>query len=290
MIIDPKDTATGKLHGFMLSAIAPRPIAFASTIDADGIPNLAPFSFFNAFGSNPPTLIFSPARRVRDNTPKHTLDNVRAVPEVVINVVNYNLVQQMNLASCEYGKGVSEFVKAGLTPVASSLIKPFRIKESPVQFECKVKQVIETGQEGGAGNLIICEIVLMHIDDAVLGADGRIDYTKIDLVARMGGDLYCRANGDAVFIVPKPNEKTGIGIDQLPIKIKNSTVLSGNDLGILGNFEAIPIMETSHLPAAYLHLKNHYSGDDLQQQVHLLAQALIANGNAIAAWQVLLQD
>ncbi len=290
MIIDPKDTATGKLHGFMLSAIAPRPIAFASTISADGIPNLAPFSFFNAFGSNPPTVIFSPARRVRDNTVKHTLENVREVPEVVINVVNYAIVQQMNLASCEYPKGVNEFEKAGLTPVASTLIKPLRIKESPVQFECKVKQIIETGQHGGAGNLIICEVVLMHIDDAVLGADGRIDPNKIDLVARMGGDLYSRASGAALFTVPKPNEKTGMGIDQLPEAIRTSRVLTGNDLGILGNFETIPTIDSSLLGTGYQHLISHYQNDDLKQQLHLLAHELIEKGNVAEAWQVLLAN
>ena len=227
----------------MLSAIAPRPIAFASTIDKDGTPNLSPYSFFNAFGSKPPTLIFSPARRVRDNTIKHTLENVYETMEVVINVVSYPMVQQVSLSSCEFPKGISEFEKAGFTPIASQLVKPFRVKESPVQFECKVKQVIETGTEGGAGNLIVCEILLMHVNEDVLDENGRIDQNKIDLVARCGYDWYCRASGPALFEVAKPNLKLGIGIDNIPDEIKHSEVLTGNDLGQLGNVEAVPNYE-----------------------------------------------
>jgi flavin reductase (DIM6/NTAB) family NADH-FMN oxidoreductase RutF len=276
MKINPNDVSTGKLHGYMLSAIAPRPIAFASTMDNEGNSNLAPFSFFNAFGSNPSTLIFSPARRVRDNTIKHTLENVHANKEVVINVVNYNMVQQMSLASCEYPKGISEFEKAGFTPLASEFVKPFRVAESPVQFECKVREVIETGQNGGAGNLVICEILLMHINDNVLDDELKIDAKKIDLVARMGGDLYCRANGNALFEVAKPNEKLGIGIDLLPLEIKNSAILSGNDLGMLGNVEAIPIFEKS----------NTYSNTSIEQK-HTLAKQLLAEKNVTEAWRIL---
>jgi len=224
----------------MLSAIAPRPIAFASTIDAKGNPNLAPFSFFNAFGSNPPVIVFSPARRVRDNSIKHTLENVNEIKEVVINVVNYAMVQQMSLASAEFPKGVNEFIKAGFTPIASELIRPFRVKESPVQMECKVLEVKETGTEGGAGNLIICEILLMHVDESVLTTDNKIDANKIDLVARMGGDLYCRASGSALFHVAKPAIIPGIGIDNLPSHIKNSNILTGNNLGQLGNVPSMP--------------------------------------------------
>lgn len=238
--IDPKEIKTGQFHAHMLSAVAPRPIAFASTIDKDGLPNLSPYSFFNAFGSKPPTLVFSPARRVRDNTIKHTLENIYETMEVVINVVSYSMVQQASLSSCEYPKGVSEFVKAGFTPIESKLVKPFRVKESPVQFECKVKQVIETGHEGGAGNLVICEILLMHINEEVMDEQGRIDQHKIDLVARCGYDWYCRASGAALFEVAKPNLKLGIGIDQIPPSILNSEVLSGNDLGQLANIEAFP--------------------------------------------------
>src|SRR6185369_4080841 len=238
--INPKEIKTSLFHSYMLSAIAPRPIAFASTIDKDGNPNLSPFSFFNAFGSHPPIVIFSPARRVRDNTTKHTLENVHEVKEVVINVVNYAMVQQASLASTEYPKGINEFVKAGFTPVESVMIKPFRVKESPVQMECKVLNVIETGQEGGAANLVVCEILLMHISESILTEDKKIDQQKIDLVARMGFDWYCRASGSALFEVPKPNIKIGIGIDQIPEKIRLSKVLTGNDLGKLGNVEMLP--------------------------------------------------
>ncbi len=204
MKIDPKSTPTAKLHGYLLGAIGPRPIAFASTIDEHGVPNLSPFSFFNVFSANPPIAIFSPARRGRDNTTKHTFENAKLNREVVINVVNYDLVEQMSLSSTEYGAGVDEFIKAGLTPVPSELIQPFRVKESPVQFECKVKEVVELGQEGGAGNLIICEIVMIHIDESILDDDGRIDQHKIDLVGRLGGNWYVRASGNALFEIAKP--------------------------------------------------------------------------------------
>lgn len=287
MIIDPKEVATAKLHGYMLSAIAPRPIAFASTIDAEGNMNLAPYSFFNAFGSNPATLVFSPARRVRDNTIKHTLENVRLNSEVVINVVDYKMVQQMSLASCEYPAGTSEFVKAGFTPVASEKVKPFRVAESPVQFECIVKDIIETGMEGGAGNLIICEIVLMHINDEVLGEDGRIDANKIDLVARMGGDWYCRASGDALFTIPKPNEKCGIGFDQLPAAVRNSRYLTGNDLGQLANATSIPEADSTKVESLVLSLSKQYSAETMEEHLHKLAHELLENNRVEDAWQVL---
>ena len=213
MKIFPSEIKTSQLHAYLLGAIAPRPICFASTIDEDGNMNLSPFSFFNVFGSKPPILVFSPARRVRNNTIKHTLENAIRTREVVINVVNYAIVQQMSLASCEYDKGVNEFEKAGLTPIASEMVKPFRVKESPVQLECKVLEVKATGEEGGAGNLVICEVVCMHINDAVLNEQLQIDPHKIDLVARMGGDFYCRASGNAVFEVAKPNLNLGVGVD-----------------------------------------------------------------------------
>lgn len=244
LTINPREIKTMELHSYMLSAIAPRPIAFASTIDEQGNCNLSPFSFFNAFGSNPPMLIFSPARRVRDNTIKHTLENVYQTKEVVINVVNYAMVHQQSLASTEYPRGVDEFIKAGFTKVKSELVKPFRVKESPVQMECKVQQVIETGQEGGAGNLILCEILLMHINEEILDADKKIDQHKIDLVARLGADWYCRASGKALFQVAKPLARVhGLGIDALPQLIKNSHFLSGNHLGQLANSETIPSQE-----------------------------------------------
>lgn len=240
MIIKPSEIKTAQFHAYLLGAIAPRPICFASTIDKNGVPNLSPFSFFNIFGSKPPIAIFSPARRVRDNTIKHTLENIYDTKEVVINVVNYAMVQQMSLSSCEFPKGVSEFEKAGFTPVPSELVKPFRVKESPAQLECKVLEVKETGQEGGAGNLIICEVVMMHLHDEVLNENQQIDPHKIDLVARMGGDYYCRASGAAVFEVAKPNLKLGMGFDALPDFIKQSHKLSGNHLGQLANCSSIP--------------------------------------------------
>ena len=238
--IKPEDIPTTKLHGYLLGAVAPRPIAFASTIDKDGNPNLSPFSFFNVFGSNPPVMIFSPARRVRGNTTKHTLQNIERVKEVVINVVNFDIVQQMSLSSSEYPKETNEFEKAGFTMLSSDEVKPFRVAESPVQFECKVTDVIYTGDEGGAGNLIICKVVKIHINENVLDANGMIDQHKIDLVARAGGSYYSRAR-DGFFEIPKPVSTLGIGVDQIPQAIKNSTVLTGNNLGMLGNLSLIHI-------------------------------------------------
>jgi flavin reductase (DIM6/NTAB) family NADH-FMN oxidoreductase RutF len=273
-----------------LGAISPRPICFASTIDIDGRPNLSPFSFFNVFGANPPTLIFSPARRVRDNTVKHTLENVYATKEVVINVVNYAMVQQASLSSCEYPVGVNEFEKAGFTPLASEKVQPFRVKESPVQMECIVKQIIETGQEGGAGNLVICEPVMLHINENILDAQGKIDPHKIDLVARMGGDYYCRASGDAVFEVAKPHIKLGIGVDALPLAIRNSNILTGNNLGQLGNVHELPFVDAAFYDD---HLKNiiqYYSvtPEEMDRELHHYAKKLLDEGKVTAAWQVLL--
>ena len=240
--IDPKEIPTAKLHGYLLGAVAPRPIAFASTIDADGNPNLSPFSFFNVFSANPPIMIFSPARRVRGNTTKHTLENAMETKEVVINVVNYDIVHQMSLSSTEYPKGVNEFDKAGFTMLKSDKVKPFRVAESPVQFECKVNEIIHLGDEGGAGNLIICEVVKLHINEAVLDEKGGIDQHKIDLVARAGGSYYSRAK-EGFFEISKPISTLGIGIDMIPVEIRNSIVLTGNDLGMLGNVEQLPIQQ-----------------------------------------------
>ncbi len=236
---EPKELSVQKLHGLLLSAVAPRPIAFASTIDAAGNPNLTPFSFFNVFSANPPILIFSPARRVSNNTTKHTLENAKQIKEVVINVVNYDIVQQMSLSSTEYPEAINEFDKAGLTMVKSDLVKPFRVGESPVQFECKVNEVIALGQEGGAGNLIICEVVKLHITEEVLNADETINQEALDLVARAGGSYYTRAN-KGFFEIPKPLRTLGIGVDALPESVKNSMILTGNDLGVLGNVEKLP--------------------------------------------------
>lgn len=292
MKIVPGEIKTGLLHSYLLGAISPRPICFASTIDEDGNPNLSPFSFFNVFGSKPPILIFSPARRVRDNTTKHTLENARRTGEVVINVVNYSIVQQMNLASCEYPDGVDEFVKSGLTPIASDMVKPFRVKESPAQLECRVKEIIETGNEGGAGNLIICEVVCMHVNDDVLDANGNIDPHKIDLVARMGANYYCRASGNAVFEVNKPNMELGIGVDKLPEHIRHSHILTGNDLGILGNSSAIPAANPSFTDSELNTLLRVHSSnrDSLIAAMHTYAHLLITAGETEKAWQVLLFD
>ena len=238
----PQEVSTGKLHGYLLSAVSPRPIAFASTVDDLGNVNLSPFSFFNVFSANPPILVFSPARRVRDNTTKHTLENILINKEVVINIVNYDMVQQMSLSSTEYPAGVNEFLKSGLTEVASDIVKPPRVQEAPVQFECKVNDVIALGNQGGAGNLIIAEVVKLHIKETILDADGKIDANKIDAVARMGGNWYNRSR-EGMFEVIKPIKTRGIGVDGLPISIKNSTILTGNDLGILGNSERIPTMD-----------------------------------------------
>jgi flavin reductase (DIM6/NTAB) family NADH-FMN oxidoreductase RutF len=238
--IDPKTLPIPQLHAYLMGAVGPRPIAFASTIDKEGRPNLAPFSFFNVFSSNPPVLIFSPNRSGRTGETKHTHDNVLEVPEVVINVVNYDMVQQMSLASSPYSKGTDEFIKSGFTKIPSITIKPFRVAESPVQLECKVTEVKELGKTGGAGNLIFSEVQMIHIKEEVLGATKNIDQQKIDLVARMGGNWYCRASGNALFELEKPITTLGIGVDALPAEIKNSKVLTGNHLGMLGNLEALP--------------------------------------------------
>jgi flavin reductase (DIM6/NTAB) family NADH-FMN oxidoreductase RutF len=290
MQIIPGQIKTAQLHNYLQGAIAPRPICFASTVDKDGRPNLSPFSFFNLFGSNPATLIFSPSRRVRDNTTKHTLENVLETMEVVINVVTYAMVQQASLASCEYPKGVNEFEKAGFTPQPSEKVKPFRVKESPVQFECIVREVLPQGQEGGAGNLVICEPVLIHINDAILNENGAIDPHKIDLVARMGGDYYCRASGAAVFEVAKPLTELGIGIDALPLAIRQSSILTGNNLGQLANVLQQPTVDPAFDDD---HLKNiiqYYSitPEEMEKELHRHAQRLLEQGRVQDAWQVLL--
>jgi len=249
LTIDPKEISVPKLHGYLQGAVAPRPIAFVSTVDGSGHVNLSPFSFFNMFSTKPPILVFSPSRRVRDNTTKHTLENVKEVPEAVINIVSYPMVEQASLASCEYPKGVNEFVKAGFKELPSARVKPPRVAESPASFECKVNQVISLGDEGGAGNLIVCEILLAHFKSEILDEQGHVDSRRLDAVARMGGDFYCRAHGDNIFTVPKPNTKLGIGFDQLPEAIKNSKILSGNDLGRLANIEKIPeVLKSSEQP------------------------------------------
>ncbi len=288
MEVLPQEISTKQLHAYLLGSVAPRPICFASTIDSEGNPNLSPFSFFNVFGSNPPVLIFSPARRVRDNTIKHTLENVIATGEVVVNMVSYDMVQQMSLSSCEYPRGTNEFIKSGFTPVPSDLVKPFRVKEAPVSIECKVMEVKPIGDGGGAANLIICEVVKMHIDDKILDAQQQIDPHKIDLVARMGMDFYCRASGNAVFEVPKPNLQLGVGFDQLPQHILHSSVLTGNDLGILANSSFIPERQAIN-DDARLEEISHLCDDAAKlTAMHQYAKELIAMQQVDKAWQVLL--
>ena len=240
MRIDPNEISNQEVFKILQGSIGPRPIAFASTVDKEGNVNLSPFSFYNVFGINPTTLIFSPARRGRDNTTKHTLDNVKEVAEVVLNAVSYNMVQQMSLSSTEYPKGVNEFEKAGFTPVDSVKVKPPRVKESPVQFECKVREIIETSGEPGSGNLVVCEILYIHVDEKILDKNGNIDPNKIDLVGRLGGNYYSRTNDYSNFTVVKPLSTLGIGVDSLPMEIRNSSVLTGNDLGRLGSAESVP--------------------------------------------------
>ncbi|WP_024768245.1 flavin reductase family protein [Aquimarina macrocephali] len=284
--IDPSEVTTGKLHGLILGAIGPRPIAFASTMDINGNANLSPFSFFNVFSANPPILIFSPARRVRDNTTKHTLENAKSTKEVVINIVNYDIVQQMSLSSTEYPEGVNEFEKSGLTMVPSEKVKAYRVGESPVQFECKVNQVVPMGDEGGAGNLIICEVVLMHINENVMDENNRIDQHKIDQVARMGGNWYSRANM-GMFEVPKPLSSIGIGVDALPEEVRSSTVFTGNDLGKLGNVEGMP---TKTEALEFVNNHNDIKGKIQEAnliEIHKFAKQYLDQDDIDTAWNIL---
>jgi flavin reductase (DIM6/NTAB) family NADH-FMN oxidoreductase RutF len=292
LTIQPKDLKVSEIHQYMLGSIAPRPIAFVSTIDQKGNVNLSPFSFFNAFGANPATLIFSPALRGRDGQTKNTLENVKEVAECVINVVNYKMVQQMSLASSEYPKGVNEFIKAGFTEMESQLVKPPRVKESPVQIECMVKEIISTGDKGGAGQLVVCEIVMMHIDNMILDESGKIDPFKIDQVARLGGNWYSRA-ASGLFTVPKPLTTLGIGVDQLPAAVRNSKILTGNDLGILGNTENLPLEEEINSYKQREDVKKFFDSlqddkENLTMAVHIAARKLIENSNVNEAWLLLL--
>ena len=285
--IDPKDVSSAKLQGYLQSAVGPRPIAFASTIDKNGVPNLSPFSFFNIFSANPPILIFSPARRVRDNTIKHTLINAEATREVVINVVNFDIVQQTSLSSSEYPDGVNEFVKAGFTAIPSETVKPYRVAQSPVQFECKVNEIISLGTQGGAGNLVICEILKMHISESVLDENGNIDPFKIDLVSRMGGNWYSRAN-QGLFEVAKPLTTLGIGVDQIPNFVKESSIFDGNDLGKLGNIEALPTTEEINIFVKQnFAVKGVLSSDDQLKQ-YKKAKEYLDQNDVDSAWKVLL--
>jgi flavin reductase (DIM6/NTAB) family NADH-FMN oxidoreductase RutF len=289
--LDPKELPQPKLHQYLLGAIGPRPIAFASTLDAEGRPNLAPYSFFNVFSSNPPILIFSPARRGRDNTTKHTLENALVTKECVINIVNYAMVEQMSLASTEYPEGVSEFTKTGLTPIASEVVKPFRVKEAPVQFECKINDVVALGTQGGAGNLVICEVVRIHVAEDILDEDGRISPIKIDQVARMGGHFYTRAN-QGLFQLPQPMTQVGIGFDSMPEDVRTSQVLTGNELAQLAGVESLPneteVNEYKLTELADLFMEYEGRAGELEQQLHHKAKALVTEKKIAEAWMTLL--
>jgi flavin reductase (DIM6/NTAB) family NADH-FMN oxidoreductase RutF len=290
MIIDLKELKPSEKQYYLQHVVAPRPICFASTIDKEGNVNLSPFSFFNLFSSNPPIVVFSPARRVRDNTTKHTLQNVLEVPEVVINIVTYDMVQQTSLASCEYPKGVSEFIKAGFTEESATIIKPPMVKESKVKMECKVIEVKPLGTEGGAGNLVICEVLRMHIDDSLFDNNQKLDQRKINHVARLGGDWYCVVNESNLFQVEKPNTQLGIGIDSLPAGIRNSNILSGNNLGQLANVHDMPVVDPAFDNYHLKQIIQYYSINpgEMEKELHLYAKQLLDEGNVNAAWQVLL--
>jgi flavin reductase (DIM6/NTAB) family NADH-FMN oxidoreductase RutF len=292
--IYPKDLSTQNLQALLQGAIAPRPIAFASTIDKEGNVNLSPFSFFNMFSANPPILVFSPSRRVRDNSTKHTLENVLEVPQVVIHLVGFDLVEQMSLASTEYPKGVNEFQKAGLNAVPSELVVPPRVKEAPVAFECQVNEVKSLGEEGGAGNLVICEVLKIHVSERILDENGVIDPLKLDPVARLGGNWYSKISPETLFQIPKPLTTLGIGVDQIPDSIRNSPVLTGNNLGRLGNVEELPSAEeilAFGQQEEVLEMKIRFQNDpdSLVDHLHRWAKEELEVGNVNTAWKILLQ-
>ena len=300
LTLNLKDIKPADVQNYLQHAIAPRPICFASTIDKAGQVNLSPFSFFNLFSSNPPVVIFSPARRVRDNTTKHTLQNVLEVPEVVINMVDYDMVQQTSLASCEFAKGTNEFIKAGFTEEKATLVSPPMVKESKVKLECKVLEVKPLGTEGGAGNLVICEVLCMHIDESILDADPsttaqglpKIDQTKLHLVARLGGDWYAKIDGTNLFKVAKPNTQLGIGIDALPESIRKSTILTGNNLGQRANVHEMPFVDPAFYDDRLKNIIQYYSinPDEMDKELHRYAKELLDAGKVSEAWQVLLAD
>lgn len=286
LTIQPGTIPTADFHQFLLGAVAPRPIAFASTIDKDGNPNLAPYSFFNCFSSNPPILVFSSNRKVADNSTKDTLHNVKETGEVVINVVTYNIVRQAAVAGIEFPKEISEFEKTGLTPIPSDLVKPYRVKESPVHLECKVNQILPMGDQGGAGHLIICEILKMHIDEAVLDENGRIDPHKIDLMGRMGRAFYVRASGESIYTILQPQNIIGIGYDNLPKGIKSSKVLTGNDLGQFAGMTYAPTDQTIHDLKNEPQMQQILQSENAQEELHRLAQKELAKENLERAAQL----
>ena len=293
MIIDIQQLPPMQKQQWLQHAVAPRPVCFASTIDKEGNVNLSPFSFFNLFSSNPPIVVFSPARRVRDNTSKHTLQNVLEVPEVVINIVDYDMVQQVSLASCEFPKGTNEFIKAGFTQEAATIIKPPMVKESKVKMECKVVEVKPLGAEGGAGNLVICEVLRMHVDDSILNAEGTmIDQRKLHHIARLGGDWYCKVDETNLFHVEKPNTAIGIGIDALPETIRNSSILTGNNLAQLANVHEYPVVDATFEDERLKNIIQYFSinPDEMDKELHSYAKELLHAGKIKEAWQVLLAD
>lgn len=292
MVFNLSELTTVQKQYYLQHVVAPRPICFASTIDKEGNVNLSPFSFFNMFSSNPPVVVFSPSRRVRDNSTKHTLHNVMEVPEVVISIVTYDMVQQTSLASCEYPKGVDEFIKAGFTKEPATIVKPPMVRESKAKLECKVLEIKSLGDQGGAGNLVICEVLYMHIDDSLLDENQNFDQTKMEHVARLGGDWYCHVSKQNLFKVAKPNTQLGIGIDALPESIRNSKILTGNQLGQLANVHQMPGVEPSFDDD---HLKNiiqyfSVNPDEMEKELHSYAAQLLNGGKVDEAWQVLLAD
>lgn len=290
MILHLKELKPLDIQNYLQHAIAPRPICFASTIDKAGNVNLSPFSFFNLFSSNPPVVIFSPARRVRDNTTKHTLQNVAEVPEVVINIVDYGMVQQASLASCEFPKGTNEFIKAGFTEEKATIVSPPMVKESKIKLECKVIEIKPLGTEGGAGNLVICEVLCMHIDDSILDEHKKIDQTKIHHVARLGGDWYSKVDESSLFKVTKPNTQIGIGVDALPESIRKSSILTGNNLGQLANVHEMPLVDPAFNDDKLKNIFQYYSitPDEMEKELHRYAKELLDKQQVAEAWQVLL--
>lgn len=290
MIFDLKDLKPVEKQYYLQHVVAPRPICFASTVNKDGKVNLSPFSFFNLFSSNPPIVVFSPARRIRDNTTKHTLENVQEVPEVAINIVTYDMVHQASLASCEFAKGINEFEKAGFTPEPSTLIRPPMVKESKIKLECKVKEIKSLGNEHGSGNLVICEVLRMHVEDSLLDDNKKMDQRKIHHVARLGADWYCVVNENNLFEVEKPNTQIGIGVDALPASIRNSKILSGNNLGQLANVNDIPVVDPAFDDSNLKQIIQYYSvnPDDMEKELHNYAKKLLEAGKVKEAWQVLI--
>ena len=291
LTLELKALTTAEKQNWLQHAIGPRPVAFASTIDKEGNVNLSPFSFFNMFSSNPPIVIFSPARRVRNNTTKHTLENVMQVPEVVLNICDYDMLQQVSLTSCEFPKDADEFLKSGFTKEKAIHVQPPMVKEAKVKLECKVNEIKPLGEEGGAGNLVIAEVICMHIDESILTEDGKmIDQRKLHQIARLGGDWYSVVNENNLFKVTKPNVQLGIGVDALPESIRNSNILTGNNVGQLANVHAMPAINPGFEDDTLKNIIQYYSldPDEMEKELHLYAKQLLDESKVYEAWQVLL--